>query len=213
MGGLRQGYAPFEDQPVLVHGKVAAFRQDGHLGGRPSPVDLAQVEPLRSPRHAPLNLLDDAQKEQGAGAEAFQALRHFSERLLGWRLRSVKGEDKQGCPMGARLDRRGSVRADIVFDVEVFVARVNLGQRRVRIDGLEADAELPDFSQVLGLGAFANPAHPAHVFLVEQSPIVSGLQPVGIEHELDGCRARILRVLEQLVDKVGTIGIEAAQKG
>src|SRR5579859_918066 len=85
----------------------------------------------------------------------------------------VEGEDEQRAAAVYRVERE---RADVVLDPEVLALAVDVRGFRVRVDRLEADAELADLGEVLVAAGHA--ADGTDVGRGERATVVTDLKAV-----------------------------------
>lgn len=83
-----------------------------------------------------------------------------------------------------------------MLDAEMFIARMDLRHRGVGIDRFEADAEFPDFCQIVRLGALADAAYAPDVGVIEYDPIMFDFEPVLEELEENFRRILVFGILQ-----------------
>ena len=98
-----------------------------------------------------------------------------------------------------------------MLNPEMLIPTMNFRGLSIRIDGLETDTELADFGQVFLLSPFADPAYSPNVFFIERPPFMQNLQSITVERDLHITGFRVLGILKKLIDKVGSVTVEAAQ--
>src|SRR5579884_1350619 len=98
------------------------------------------------------------------------------------------------------------------MNTEMLLTRMNLRAIGVRIHRLEADAELSDLGEVFRLRAPAYTTDSPNIAFVKRASVVKDLESVSVQVERYLCSARILRILQELVDEVRAIGIEPAEE-
>src|SRR5688500_5985737 len=97
------------------------------------------------------------------------------------------------------VDRK---RLNVVLDLEVLVARMDLGCAGKSENRLEANAELADLLRLVFLGAPQDVTDRLDISRVESAgAVVPELQTVGQQVEHNALRPGVFGILEQLIDE------------
>ena len=154
-----------------------------------------------------LDPADVAQKEESPRIESVKACGDLGRRYLRRDVILVERQDEEGFAgrYGAWLNLVGS---DLAFDPEVLPPAVDLGAAGVHVYRFEADSEAADLGQVVRLAALGYTTDSSDIRLGEEAAVVDHFQPVWIKIEDEMRGGSVLRILDQLVEEVGTLRVQ-----
>jgi len=162
------------------------------------------------------------EKEQRPGAQRTEPSLDFIVGVQGRNVWVVKRDDEEGFFRPVRVCAQAEW-TNIRIDTKMLISRMDLRMERVRVYGLESNAEFPDLSQVLSLCSLNQATDSLNISFVEWIAIVAYLKPIVKQSKADAPGhssrlvslappvQRILSILEQFINEVRSVAIEIGQ--